>query len=646
MSDKDDWRHDQDDEEEQEVDDADYKTQKDAVLFAIEVSKAMLETPPPLASRKADRDSPLQAALKCAYHLMEQRIISNPKDMMGILLFGTAKSKFYKDSHGRVDTAFPNCYIMTDLDVPAAQDVKALKDIAEYGEDAEGVLKPSAQPASMSNVLFCANQIFTTRAANFGSRRLFIVTINDDPHPSDKAAVSAAAVRAKDLYDLGVSIDVFPIAKSDSKFDTCKFYNDLVYGDSVDSMHTPCVQISQSGQGLTLLNSLISNINSKKTAKRALFSNIGFEIAPGLRISVKGYNVLHRQTPARTCYIWLDGEKPQIAVGETSRSTQDSSRKVEDKQVRKAYKFGGEYICLKPEEQKAIRNFGPPIIRIIGFKPRKSLPSWASVKKSTFIFPSEEDFVGSCRVFTALWQKLLRDDKMGIAWCLVRANAQPILAAVLPSKGPTQGEANLDQLPSGLWLYPLPFADDVREARAPQGQSQSSDDLKTHMRVVVQQLQLPKATYNPAKYANPALQWHYRILQAMALEDEVPSKAEDATEPKYKAISKRAGGYLEEWTQRLKEETRLILNSRELKREVDEGESSERPAKQKKRGAALNGSLLTLADIKAAAAKGGINKMTVAELRDLAAAKGLSTSGRKQELVDRVVCWAEKNGGA
>ncbi|PHH64626.1 hypothetical protein CDD81_4237 [Ophiocordyceps australis] len=646
MSDNHDWRRDEDDEADQEVDEADYKTQKDAVILAIEVSEAMLETPPPLGSRKADRDSPLQAALKCAYHLMEQRIISNPKDMMGILLFGTAKSKFYKDSHGRVDTAFPNCYLLTDLDVPAAEDVKALKDLAEHCEDAEGVLEPSAQSACMSNVLFCANQIFTTRAANFGSRRLFIVTINDDPHPSDKAAISAAAVRAKDLYDLGVAIDLFPIAKSDSKFDASKFYNDLVYGDSSDSTYTPAIQISQAGEGLTLLNSLISNINSRKTAKRALFSNLGFEIAPGLRISVKGYNVLHRQTPARTCYVWLDGEKPQIAIGETSRSTEDSSRKVEDKEVQKAYKFGGEYIYLKPEEQKAIRNFGSPIIRMIGFKPRKSLPMWARVKKSTFIMPSEEDYVGSSRVFTALWQKLLRDDKMGIAWCLVRANAQPILAAVIPSKAAAQGEAELDQLPSGLWLYPLPFADDVREVRPPQGQSQSSDELKTHMRVVVQQLQLPKATYIPAKYPNPALQWHYRILQAMALEDEVPSRAEDATEPKFKAISKRAGGYLEEWTERLQEEAGLISSSKGLKREVDEGESSERPAKQRRTAAVNKGSasLLTLPDIKAAAAKGGIQKMTVAELKDLAGAKGLSTSGRKQDLVDRVVRWAEKNG--
>lgn len=195
------------------------------MLLAIEVSESMLTPPPPSDSKKADRDSPVQAALKCAYHLMQQRIISQPKDMMGILLFGTKKSKFRDEGNGRAGLGYPHCYLFTDLDVPAAEDVKALKEQVEEGEDDDEVLQPSEEGISMANVLFCANQIFTTKAANFGSRRLFIVTDNDNPHASDKAARSSAAVRAKDLYDLGVTIDLFPITRGDAIFDVGKFYD-------------------------------------------------------------------------------------------------------------------------------------------------------------------------------------------------------------------------------------------------------------------------------------------------------------------------------------------------------------------------------------------------------------------------------------
>jgi ATP-dependent DNA helicase 2 subunit 1 len=186
----------------------------------------MLTPPPSSESKKADRDSPTLAALKCAYQIMQQRIISNPKDMMGVLLFGTEKSKFQRDdlSH-RGGLAYPHCYLLNDLDVPAVDDVKVLRETVEDEDESKKLLVPSKEPVAMSNLLFCANQIFTTKAPNFGSRRLFIITDNDEPHVGDKNARSQAAVRAKDLYDLGVIIELFPISRDDHQFDRAKFYD-------------------------------------------------------------------------------------------------------------------------------------------------------------------------------------------------------------------------------------------------------------------------------------------------------------------------------------------------------------------------------------------------------------------------------------
>ena len=185
----------------------------------------MLKRPPPSDSKKADRDSPLTASLKCAYQIMQQRIIAQPKDMIGILFFGTEKSKFRDESDGSGGAGYPHCYLFMDLDVPSGEDVKTLRSLVEDGEDPDGILVPASKPVAMANVLFCANQILTTNAPNFGSRRLFIITDNDDPHVGDKTAKNSAAVRAKDLYDLGVTIELFPLSKEDKKFDVGKFFN-------------------------------------------------------------------------------------------------------------------------------------------------------------------------------------------------------------------------------------------------------------------------------------------------------------------------------------------------------------------------------------------------------------------------------------
>jgi ATP-dependent DNA helicase 2 subunit 1 len=186
----------------------------------------MLQKPPPSNDKKADNDSGTIAALKCAYQLMQQRIISHPNDMMGILLFGTEQSRFQGESeNSRGAKSYPHCYTLTDLDVPAAADVKKLRNLVEDEEEAAKLLVPSKDRVAMSNVLFCANQIFTTKAPNFSSRRLFLVTDDDNPHATEKGLRDPAVVRAKDLYDLGVTIELFPISRPDHEFDRTVFYD-------------------------------------------------------------------------------------------------------------------------------------------------------------------------------------------------------------------------------------------------------------------------------------------------------------------------------------------------------------------------------------------------------------------------------------
>ena len=321
---------------------------------------------------------------------------------------------------------------------------------------------------------------------------------------------------------------------------------------------------------------------------------------------------------------------------------EDSARTVEKAEIKKAYKFGGEYVYFSPEEQKAIKDFGSPVIKILGFKPKKSLPFWGSVHKSTFLFPSEEDYVGSTRVFTALWQKLLKDNKVAIAWCIIRSNAQPMLAAIIPSEEKTDDSITSPYFPAGLWIYPLPFADDVRDINKPTSTAQSSPHLRDEMRRIIQNLQLPKAIYNPLKYPNPALQWHYKILQALALEDEVPEKAEDASEPKYKAIHKRIGGYFEDWSKVLEEDLSKINETKAIKREP-EYDVAERPAKKSRAASeATNASNMTTAQLRTAIDGGGIAKLTVVQLKDLLGGKGLSTTGKKAELLDRIEQWVDE----
>ena len=648
---------DDEEEEEEEIDESGYKTVKDAVIFAIDVSNSMLSKPGEENASKPDTMlSPAAAALKCAYALMQQRIISNPNDMMGILLFGTEKSKFQVGEEGsdRLGLQYPHCYLLMDLDVPAAADVKQLRSIVEDdSNEAAEILVASKEEVSMANVLFCVNQIFTTKAPNFTSRRLFLVTDNDYPHATSRDARNSAAVRAKDLYDLGVTIELFPISHPDRgyTFDRSKFYNDIVYSATPSDPDAPAPlsadikpASSAAKEGISLLQSLLSSVASRSAPRRALFKNMPFEIGPGFKISVKGFILIKRQTARRTAYVYLppDSEKAQIVKAKGHLVADDTARTVEAKEVRKAYKFGGMTISFSQEELDKIKYFGEPVIRIIGFKPLEMLPMWAQLDQHYFIYPSEEEIVGSTRVFSALHKKLLRDNKIGLAWFIARKNAKPAIVALIP--GREQRSDDGEQLmPPGIWIKRLPFADDIREppetdlVKAP-------ETLIDAMRIVVQQLQLPKGVYDPHKYPNPSLQWFYRILQALALEEDLPEKAEDKTLPRYRQIHKRAGQYVVEWGQLLDQHFRIWQreNDRAPKtimhgatKRSGTAEAAAKPKKVKAEDGDDSG--ISEEDLRAAYKKDTVKKFTMAQLKQWMAGKNIGKGlTKKADLVDAV----------
>lgn len=418
--------------------------------------------------------------------------------------------------------------------------------------------------------------------------------------------------------------------------------------DSADEIKT-----IKAEDGISLLQSLTSSITAKQTPKRAYFSSMPFELAPDMTISVNGYLLLHRQVKERNCYVYLENNDRALLVQNEMTKTEDGSmRTVESGEVKKAYKFGpgGDYIYFSPQELEKVKQFGDKSLRIIGFKPRSMLPPWAAVAKSVFIFPTESTYVGSTRVFSALWQTLLNTDKMAIAWYIPRKNAAPRIVAILPSKKQADESSGTKYMPAGLWLYPLPFVDDCRDLESIKPKStevvRASDELITQMRHIVQNLKLPKDQYDPFNYPNPSLQHHYKVLQSLALDEEIVGmKQVDKTLPKYKGINGRVGENLVEFKEEVEKEAAFVRQKLDIKREVEE-DADDRPKKKAKTTAKKSapGGGMTDAELAAEVENGRLSKRTVAELKAICEERSLITTGKKADLLERIEQWTETLG--
>lgn len=351
---------------------------------------------------------------------------------------------------------------------------------------------PCKESVSLANLLFGVNQIFTTKAANFQSRRLFIITDNDNPHENQKALKNSAITRARDLYDLGVQIDPFFISYPGGKvFDRSKFYDDIIYTSAHEDGDQPT-------DGTRKLKEMVTTFHSKSTPKRATFS-ANLEFGPNFSIGVKGYATYRHQEKARSHFVYTGGEKALIASGITTKLAEDTVKVVDKVEIKRAYKLGGDQVVFSTDEIKGMRHFGDPVIRIVGFKPQSAVRFEYNLKPAQFIYPDETEFVGSTRTFAALHKNLVACQKAGLAWCIPRKNATPFLAALWPSIG--ELEDGLQVIPAGFFMIQLPYADDLRQnpdltiQRAPA-------PLIDSMRAVVKRLHLPKG-YIPEKYPNP-----------------------------------------------------------------------------------------------------------------------------------------------
>ncbi|EPS41994.1 hypothetical protein H072_3992 [Dactylellina haptotyla CBS 200.50] len=614
-------------------DETEFQAQKDATLFAIEVSNSMVspadeeddmdvDGASKRKKNKKPRYSNAEAALRCAEAVLKNRIISTPNDMMGILLYGTEQTK-YGDGN---TSSYPNCYLLMDLDIPDAASIKELKYLLDNPEELEELLKPSESPAAMASAFFAANHLFTTKAANFNSRRLFIITDNDNPE-ADKKARTAAQTRAKDLYDLGVRIEPFFISTPTHEFDKTLFYADVMYDTGEETDNLPgSEEAAKHADAESRYEQMLAAITAKQAPRRALFTS-KMEIGKGLIIGIKGYLLYKRVEPSRSHYIHERGEKLQIVKGSTTQMVEETAQEVTKDQIRKAYKFGGETISFSEEEMKKIRYFGDPILRILGFKPQSELQFWHNMRSSIFIYPSEEDYTGSTRTFAALRNKLLDSKLMGIAWFIPRRNAAPVMTAVWPSVEP-----------QGLFLITLPFVDDIRQnPEVPH--IVAPNQLIDRMQDVIRQLHMPRG-YIPDKYPNPALQKHYKVLESIALEEELPEEFEDKTLPKYKNIEKHAGRLIEDWGEALEQTMTELQLTRPAQLEVHGTKRGREPvsggAAKKAKNEVDSGPGNPDKEMKAAFDKNTINKMTVAVLKDWLSSKGLSATGKKADLVERI----------
>ncbi|ONM27640.1 ATP-dependent DNA helicase 2 subunit KU70 [Zea mays] len=290
-------------------------------------------------------------------------------------------------------------------------------------------------------------------------------------------------------------------------------------------------------------------------------------------------------------------------------------------------------------------------LRLIGFKPLDCLKDYHNLRPSTFIYPSDERIFGSTCVFVALHSSMLRLGRLGtiivtsafftnhvygfrFALAFYGNPTRPQLIALVAQEEVTSSGRQFE--PPGMHMIYLPYSDDIRY---PEEVHVTSDDAP---RATDEQIKkasnifkrIDLINFSACQFANPALQRHYGILEALALgEDEMPD-IKDETLPDEEGLSKPGvANAIEEFKTSVYGE-----NYDQEEAEAAAGKASRGNASKKRKEVTDAAAQISAAyDWAELADNGKLKEMTTVELRSYLTAHDLPVSGKKDVLISRIL---------
>lgn len=186
--------------------------------------------------------------------------------------------------------------------------------------------------------------------------------------------------------------------------------------------------------------------------------------------------------------------------------------------------------------------------------------------------------------------------------------------------------------PPGMNMLYLPYADDIRHVEElhpdPDIAPRATDDQVKKAAALMKRIDLKD--FSVCQFANPALQRHYAVLQALALEEDEMPEVNDETVPDEEGMS-RPGV-----VKTLEEFKLSVYGENYEEEEAGKGKVSEASKKRKaiSETASKKCKEYDWADL---ADNGKLKELSVVELKYYLTAHDLPVSGKKEALISRIL---------
>ncbi|KAF7837085.1 ATP-dependent DNA helicase 2 subunit KU70 [Senna tora] len=597
---------------------------KELVVYLVDASPRMFITTCPGWQEDQKEETHFHIAVSCILQSLKTQIINRSYDEVAICFFNTREKKNLQDLNG---VFVFNVAERDYLDRLTARLIKEFDGVEESFSKEIGsqyAIVSRNRENFLYNALWVAQALLRKGSAKMVDKRILLFTNEDDPFGSIQGAIKSDMTRttlqrAKDARDLGISIELLPLSRPGKEFNVSQFYADLIglEGDALFEF-MPSV-----GNKLEDMKYQLR----KHMFKKRIVRKIKFSLVNGLTIEVNSYALIRPTDPG--AITWLDSVTNRPLKVERIFTCNDTGALLNEC-TKRFQPYKNKKIVFSEEELSEVKRVSPGHLQLLGFKPLTCLRDYYNLKPSTFLYPSNEDAVGSRRIFIALHGSMIRLKRFAVAF--YGSSSRPQLVALIAQDEVIRSGGQIE--PPGMHMIYLPYADDIR-------------DIEEH--ILVKKEVVPKATDDQIKKAsalikrvdlkdfsicqlsNPALQRHYAVLQALALEESEIPEIEDETLPDEEGMA-RPG------VVKALEEFKTSVYGENYHEESGRGEG--KPTEYSRKRQAIvehateecgNYDWGELADT------GKLKDLTVVELKYYLTAHNLPLSGKKEALINRIL---------
>ncbi|NP_001304206.1 ATP-dependent DNA helicase 2 subunit KU70 [Vigna radiata] len=613
-----------DDEDQAEAQDSllEGELSKEYVVYLVDASPKMFNTLFPTQEHQK-LESHFHIAISCISQTLKTQIITRSYDQVAICFFNTREKKNLQDLKSVFVFNVPEREF---LDRPTARLIKEFDQLEELFSknigSQHGIVSDTREN-SLYNAIWAAQALLRKGSAKTVDKRILLFTNDDDPFGSIKGAAKSDMIRmtlqrAKDAQDLGISIEILPLSCPDGVFKISQFYADLIGlegDDLVDFM-------PEAGKKLEDMKSQLR----KRMFTKRIVKRLKFTIVNGISIELNSYALVRHTEPGAVT--WLDSVTNLPLKIERTFICADTGAVVENP-TKQFLPYKSQNIIFSMEQLSEIKRISTGQLNLLGFKPLSCLRDYYNLKPSSFLYPSHEGTDSSMCIFIALHRSMIELNRFAVAFS--GSSSRPQLVALIAQEEVIQSGSQIE--PPGMHMIYLPYSDDIRLVEERYSDTSgmvtkaSSDQIKRAADLIKR---VDLKDFSVCQISNPALQRHYAVLQALALEEDDVPEMKDETLPDEEGLT-RPG------VVRAVEEFKTSIYGDNYDEQNEHGIGKPTEA-SKKRKAMLEFATTECKqyDWGELADTGKLKDLTVVELKYYLTAHNLPVSGKKEAIISRI----------